>query len=89
LVIDDTLIEIKTTKDFEVKREYFDQLIGYYILYRIGSIKGLPKNHAIKNIGIYFSRHGYLRLFKISDIVDEKKLSKFINWFKKRAKQKI
>ncbi|KKM98827.1 hypothetical protein LCGC14_1153970, partial [marine sediment metagenome] len=30
LVIDGMLIDIKTTKIFQMKREYYDQLIGYY-----------------------------------------------------------
>jgi hypothetical protein len=89
LVIDDSLIEIKTTKHFEVKREYFDQLVGYYILSRIGGIEGLPKDYPIERLGVYFSRHGYLWLFKASDVVEEKHLSKFINWFKKRAKEEF
>ncbi len=89
LVIDDTLIEIKTTKHFEVKREYFDQLVGYYTLFRIGGIKGLPKGHSIKRLGIYFSRHGYLWLVKIGDFVKGGQFSKFIAWFKKRAKEEF
>lgn len=89
MVIDDTLIEIKTTKKFEVKREYFDQIIGYYILFRIGGIDGLSKTHSIKKLGIYFSRYGHLWLFKVSDVIDEKKLPKFISWFRKQARQEF
>ncbi len=89
LVIDDSLIEIKTTKHFEVKREYFDQLIGYYTLFRIGGVKGLAKGQLIKRLGIYFSRHGYLWLVKVADIVEEKRFSKFMTWFKRRAKEEF
>ncbi|MDE3067802.1 MAG: hypothetical protein KGJ60_09655, partial [Verrucomicrobiota bacterium] len=89
MVIDDALIEVKTTKNFVVERKYFDQLIGYYILFRIGGIDGLPRTHSIKKLGIYFSRHGHLWLFKVSDVIDEKKLPKFINWFKKEARQEF
>ena len=89
LVIDDTLIDIKTTKHFKVKREHFDQLVGYYILFRIGGIEGLRKTHSIKRLGIYFSRHGYLWSFKVSDVVREKSFSKFVAWFNKRARQEF
>jgi hypothetical protein len=89
LVIDDALIEIKTTKISKVKRDYFDQLIGYYILFRIGRIKGLGKTHSIKRLGIYFSRHGYLWIFKVSDVIREKLSPKFLSWFKKRAKEEF
>jgi hypothetical protein len=87
VVIDDALIEIKTVKDFQLKREYFDQLIGYYVLFRIGGIEGLPKAHSINRLGIYFSRHGHLWLVNVKDVVKEASLPSFIDWFKKRAKE--
>ncbi|KKN53025.1 hypothetical protein LCGC14_0606550 [marine sediment metagenome] len=45
LVVDDMLIDIKTVKKLTFSREYLDQLIGYYTLYKIG---------------VYFSRYRYL-----------------------------
>ena len=87
LILDDALVEIKTTKDFKVKREYFDQLIGYYLLFRIGGVNGLPKSCSIKKLGIYFSRHGHLWLFDVNTVINEKKLPGFLRWFKKRARQ--
>jgi hypothetical protein len=89
LVIDDSLIDIKTVKDFKVKREYFDQLIGYYVLSRIGGIEGSPKAHSINRLGIYFSRHGYLWLFNVGEVLKEAQLPSFLDWFKKRAKQEF
>jgi hypothetical protein len=85
LIIDDALIEIKTTKDFKVRREYFDQLIGYYILYKIGGINGLPKGEPINRLGIYFSRYGCMWLFDVDTVIKEKQLPKFIRWFKSRV----
>ena len=89
IVIDDALIEIKTVGDFRLERSYFDQLIGYYILSRIGGIEGLPKTHLIKKLGIYFSRYAHLWLFKVSDVINEKEVGRFISWFKKRAKKEF
>ena len=89
IIIDDALIEIKTSKYLRVERSHFNQLIGYYTLSRIGGITGLPKNYSIKRLGIYFSRYGHLWLFKVSDVVDEKRMGRFINWFKKRAKEEF
>jgi hypothetical protein len=44
LLIDNTLIDIKTTKNFELKEGYFQQLIGYYILHEISEISDIkPK----------------------------------------------
>jgi hypothetical protein len=87
IIIDDALIEIKTSKHFRVERSYFNQLVGYYVLFRIGGIEGVPEGHQIKRLGIYFSRYGYLWLFDVSAVIKEKELSGFIRWFKKRAKQ--
>ncbi len=87
LIIDGMLIDIKTTKNLEMKREYYDQLIGYYTLYRIGGINNTTMNVDIKKLGVYFSRHGYLHLYNIADIIDETEFSKFIEWFKEKAIQ--
>jgi len=85
IVIDDTLIDIKTVKNLKVDRSIFNQLLGYYALYRIGGIRGMSPDNKINKLGIYFSRHGYLHTYKIEDIVDETTYSDFIEWFKKRA----
>ncbi len=87
LVIDDMMIDIKTTKKFELQRDYFNQLIGYYVLYRIGGIDGMPPKHEIRRIGIYFSRHGYLYLIDVHDVINQDTFSKFIEWFKERAEK--
>jgi len=82
VVIDDTLIEIKTTKKWELKRDYFNQLIGYYCLYCIGGIDGLPKNRKIKRFGIYFSRYAHLHMLPIGELIDQQRFAKFLRWFK-------
>ncbi len=87
LVIDDMLIDIKTKKKLQMNRNYFNQLIGYYTLYRIGGIDGMPPQNEIKKLGIYFARYGYLHLYKVKDIIDENRFTKFMEWFKERAKQ--
>lgn len=87
LIIDDMLIEIKTTKRLEMRRETYNQLIGYYILYRIAGINGMTEINNIKKLGVYFSRYGYLHLYNIEDIIDETIFPEFIQWFKDRASQ--
>ena len=89
IVIDDKIIEIKTTKKLDLKREYFNQLMGYYILYKIGGISGLPRTHQIKRIGVYFSRYGLLYLINLSEIVNEETFPDFVEWFKERAMQEF
>lgn len=85
LVIDNILIDIKTYKNLKVKREIFNQLIGYYTLYRIGGIRGMSPDNQITKLGFYFSRHAYLYTYQIEDLIDEKTYPDFIEWFKKRA----
>lgn len=88
LVIDDAIIDIKTTKKLYLSRDYFNQLIGYYILYTIGNIDGMPPNHRIKRLGIYFSRHAYLLFIDVLDIIKGNAFLDFVNWFEKKANEK-
>ena len=85
LVINDAIIDIKTTKKLDFTRNYFDQLIGYYTLYKIGGIDGAPPDIEIKRLGIYFSRYGYLCFINVQDIIREDTFPNFVEWFKKRA----
>lgn len=87
LIIDDILIDIKTVKNLELTRDYFNQLIGYYILSHIWGVDGAPQNHKIKRIGIYFARHGYLHIYDLADIIDENKINEFTAWFITSVKQ--
>ena len=85
LVIDDTLIEIKTIKDLKLERGYLNQLIGYYVLSQIGGIGEPSRKVEIKKLGIYYSRYGELYTFPVEDVIDKKRLPEFTKWFKKKA----
>ena len=85
IVIDDVLIDIKTYGNLKIDRDIFNQLLGYYTLYRIGGIQGMPPNNQINKLGVYFSRHGYLHTYRVEDLINESKYLAFIAWFKKRA----
>jgi hypothetical protein len=50
IVIDDILIDIKTYKNLKVDRDIFNQLLGYYTLYRIGGIQGMSPNNQINRL---------------------------------------
>jgi hypothetical protein len=83
-VIDDMLVEVKTTKNCELQRDHFNQLIGYYCLHEIGHIKGAPKNYEIRKFGAYYSRYGYLWMVETKDFIDNKKFARFLKWFSGR-----
>jgi len=87
LVLDDMLIEVKTTKNFELSRYCFNQLIGYYCLYKIGGIDGARRNCRIRKIGVYFSRHAYLWSVTTKELAEDEKFERFARWFKRAAKQ--
>ncbi len=86
VVIDDCLIDIKTTKDLVLNRDDFDQVIGYYLLSKLGGIGGAPSNHYIKRLGIYFSRYAHLYIMNIEDLFDSTRLPGILTWFENRAR---
>lgn len=85
LVIDNMLIDIKTTSRLELKRDDFNQLVGYYILFNIGGIDDAPFEPKIERLVIYSSRYAELLVFPIREVIDERGIASFIEWFKMRA----
>ncbi len=74
LILDATLIDIKTTKNLIITQDYFYQLIGYFIL------AGLHSQYPITRLGIYFSRFGVLYTFEPPYINPD-----FVAWFVDQA----
>jgi len=89
LIIDNKLIDIKTTKDLVLDRRHLHQLIQYYILLSLEGINVGRKRHLnyfeevceVDQICIYFSRHGYLHLMKIGDLIDQENFPGFVKWY--------
>jgi hypothetical protein len=81
LIMDDLLVDIKTTKDLCVSRRFLDQLLCYYTLHTIGGINDKPRVRPIKRVGIYFSRHGYLWSVPVNELASRKALVDFKKWF--------
>jgi hypothetical protein len=89
LLIDGMLIDIKTTKYLKLDREYINQLIGYYILSRIGGIDNVPRKHQrrIDTLAIYYSRYGFLFKFPVRNIAAQKRWQPVIRWFTLKARK--
>ena len=88
IVVDSKLIDIKTTKNLAVTRDIFNQIIGYYILGKIGGIgEQRLDGSTIEKIGFYFSRYGILHLYNVEDIIDFEKLPDIMNKFETMAKE--
>lgn len=86
LLIDDILVDIKTTKYLKFDRPMLHQLAGYYMLHKIGGIGDVLGNYEINKLGIYFSRHGELFTFDAKALMAEGSTSQFLNWFETEAK---
>jgi hypothetical protein len=80
LIIDTTVIEIKTIKKREFSKETFRQLIGYYTLAKL-------MNYKVDKIAVYFSRYCNFEYIQMDEIISENDFIKFKNWFKKNIKQ--
>jgi hypothetical protein len=89
LIIDDRLIDIKTTKALVLDRRHLHQLVHYYILLSLEGInvgRKRPINYfeevcEVNHICIYFSRHGYLHTMKITDLINPADLPEFVRWY--------
>jgi hypothetical protein len=82
LVIDDTILDIKTTKHLKLQQRYFHQIVGYYLLFRLGGLADAPMEPEITTLGIYFSRHGKLVTFPVKSIINESQLPAFYEWLR-------
>lgn len=85
LLIDGTLIEVKTIRQMRLDRRIFNQLVGYYILARIGGIDSCSRRVRITSLAVYYSRQGLFVPIPLGRIIDEGKLEAFLSWFKTSA----
>lgn len=68
LIIGDTIIDIKTSKYLRFDRRAIDQLLGYYFLSLIRDSSRKSAKYRIRNLGIYYSRYGYLHKMAIRQL---------------------
>lgn len=87
LIMDDTLIDIKTTIRSRFERMHLNQVIGYYLLSRIGEISNAPEGHTIHTVGLYSARYGHLFQFSIEELIESSMLEELTTWFSNRAAQ--
>lgn len=89
LIIDDTLIDIKTVRHLEIQRKYLNQILGYYLLSLIGGVNDDPNYKPIEKIGLYFARHGELWTVPVKQFGDKVKFDKFKDWFLRYISENI
>ena len=62
LIIDGTLIDIKTTRHLRLTQAMYSQLLGYHALSKLDGRFGIDR------AGIYFARYGILKVFSLDGI---------------------
>jgi hypothetical protein len=83
LVLDDMLVDVKTTKNFKLERMAFDQLIGYFLLATLGGMDADPEpSRAITQVAIYFARYGCLVAWPLERLVPDGALQAAAAWLR-------
>ncbi len=89
VILDGTLIDIKTTKKPTFGADYWRQLVGYLLLtdiqrtyYQAERKGGLPE---IEEFGVYFARHGELSTVSADVIYENENYEEFRQWFNETA----
>lgn len=83
-IIDDTILDIKTTKSFFSRADY-NQLICYYLLYKMNEEYWNKVGVKINKIGIYYSLYGQLIEFKVSDLCKSDELKEVIELIESKS----
>lgn len=83
LVLDDTLVDVKTTKNFKLERMAFDQLVGYVLLARLGGIDADPQpNEGIAQVAIYFARYARLVAWPLDRLLTQTAQQTAADWLR-------
>lgn len=71
VLIDNKLIDIKTTQKLSITRDMINQIMAYYILGRIGGVSERKiDGKTVEQVGFYFARYGILCLFDVKKIIN-------------------
>jgi hypothetical protein len=89
LIINDTIVDIKTTIKLELDSEKFYQVLIYYILSTIGGLYEDKKCNPLNSIGIYFSRHGILLSINVNEIASDEVFFEFKKYLINYAEERV
>lgn len=87
VVIDDAIIDIKTTKNLRLARDDVNQVIGSFVLHELAGVDGVTPKPAITKVGISFARFGYLHMIDVRSVIHPETWHGFVEWFIARATQ--
>jgi hypothetical protein len=83
LISGELLLDIKTTKALEMRTEYVNQLLGYFLLARKARAAD-PTFPEVKSVGLYFSRYGHLWTYDTAGWVSRPDFADTERWFFER-----
>lgn len=92
-IVDDLLVDIKTTEDSSFTPTYWRQLLTYYILNDVHGVlceqtgRGSKEKYPdLNKVGIYFARYGELQTVEMDEVINEREeYKRFRAWFVDRA----
>ncbi len=85
MVVDDMLIDVKTTKSGKLDVSQFHQLVGYYILTQIGGVNG-NRSRQINQLAVYYSRYGELLTFPVIVLLNAR-FPQLVKWLRDKMKK--
>jgi hypothetical protein len=86
LLIDDMILEVKTSSSGRYERSFFNQLLGYYLLHLHAGIDGLTKQPEVRRLGLYFSRQGRLVVWSVERIASPRAFGAAVAWFMRQVR---
>jgi hypothetical protein len=87
VLIDDLLIEVKTTAVLEIKATDWRQLFGYAALNEHFPIGDDGVRRPIRRLGVYFARYGLLHTWSIEEIVSRKDFGQLARWLRDHLRE--
>jgi hypothetical protein len=85
LLLDQTLVEIKTTTALKATAKVFEQLVAYLALAEIGGVDGQREVQPIVSIGVYAARYGCYHAWCVGDIIAHNDLRRLASWLRIHA----
>ena len=88
LILDDCVVDVRTTKDPRIDLRDFYQLVGYYLLLGLGGVNrpgGAPEQYPVNCIAIYFARFGLLWKVPVREILPAGSMPDLTRWFVETA----
>ena len=77
-LLDDLLLDVKTTSSATLSLAYYDQLVSYFMRFLLLKNHFFVSDLFIQSIGVYFARYGYLYKVPVEQVIDIQKVESFI-----------